>query len=84
MNYYPPPQDAAQANLEGYEQGYDDGYADGAANVQQQLDELRDQLRLVLWHHSEQLRERDWRTSPRKLMGMHARTIADVRRLVDY
>lgn len=83
MNYYPPP-DPAQADLEGYERGYDDGYADGAAATQVQLDELRDRLRLVLWHHSEELRDHDWRTRPRRLMGMHARTIADVRRLVDY
>jgi|KBSMisStaDraftv2_1062788.scaffolds.fasta_scaffold97388_6 hypothetical protein len=75
---------ADQANLEGYSQGYDDGYADGAAMVQVQLDELRDQVRLVLWHHSEQLRDHDWRTRPRRLMGIHARTIADVRHLIDY
>jgi hypothetical protein len=75
---------ADQANLDGYQHGYDDGYADGCADVQQQLDELRDNLRLVLWHHAQQLRDRDWRTHPRKLMGMHARTIADVRRLAEF
>jgi hypothetical protein len=76
--------DLAEANSAGYASGYDDGYADGAAMVQQQLDELRDNMRLVLWHHAQELRDRDWRQAPRKLMAMRARTIADMRRLVDY
>lgn len=80
----PPPSDVDQANSDGYAQGYDDGYSDGASMVRAELDELRDNLRLILCHHAEQLRDRDWRQHPRKLMSTHARTIADVRRLSDY
>lgn len=71
-----------QANSDGYAQGYDDGYADGAAMAQASLDELTANLRLVLSHHADWLRSRDWRTSPRKVLTMYARTVADVRRLV--
>lgn len=78
----PDPDPVSQANSDGYAQGYDDGYADGAAMAQGKLDELTANLRLVLSHHAEWLRSRDWRTAPRKVLTMYARTVADVRRLV--
>lgn len=82
MNFYPRPDAADKANLDGYEQGYADGYDDGAAIVQTELDDLRDQLRLVLWHHHEALASRDWRINPRKVLHMYSSTVAGIRRVV--